>query len=151
MANELQTIRNGLVATVVSYGKYAASEVSTCDFGLSTLTASCMILQPGPNNVFRPISFGSGAACGLSRDKSRSYDITGIVMIKDPGDAKTFLAKLWQACDDVYDSINHDDTLNGTACAAYVSTISRPSIDAFISDGNIDYGFINFSVTAEIF
>jgi hypothetical protein len=79
------------------------------------------------------------------------WDISGIIMIKDPGDPEAFLAGMWQAVDDIYRSVNLDDSLDGSACAATLTQISRPSIDAFISDGSVDFGFITFNVTAEEF
>ena len=82
-----------------------------------------MILQPGPNSRIEPLSFGTFGQAE-SRNKLRTWDISGIVLVKDPGNPLAFLAKMWDAVDDIYDSINSDDTLDGTACAAMVTRIS---------------------------
>ena len=95
-----------------------------------------------------PRSFGTGTACGQSREKTREWEVFGILMVKDPGDAVTFLAKLWTGVDDIFNSVNADDSLDNTCEEAYISEISRPSIDAFISDGSVDWGFITFNVRA---
>jgi len=148
----IQTVRNGLVATIQAYGKWSATEISACDFGICAFSGSAVILQPGPNTMITPIAYGTmGESSNPSRQKVVEYDIAGIVMVKDPGDPTAFLGSLWTAVDDIYNSVNSDDTLNGTACAANITNISRPSIDAFLNDGNTDYGFITFGVRAEVF
>ena len=144
----LQTIRDGLIATIVSQGKWNADQVSACDFGIATLSGSCVVLQPGPGSMVSPLAFGV-SACGGSRLKKKIWDIAGMVLVKDPGTATDFLGKLWQACDDIYTSINADDTLNGAAQAANITMISRPSIDSFIAGEGADFGFITFGVIAE--
>jgi len=143
-----QTIRDGLIATIVSQGKWNSNEISACDFGIATLSGSCVVLQPGPGSFVSPLTFGV-SACGGSRRKKRIWDIAGMVLVKDPGTATDFLGKLWQACDDIYASINADDTLDGTAQVANITMISRPSIDSFIAGEGADFGFITFGVTAE--
>jgi len=147
----ISTIRDGLLKTIQDYGKWSSDETSGCDFGITTMSGSCVILQPGPNTTITPISYGTmGEAAGV-RNKQIDYDIAGIVMVKDPGDPTAFLGSLWTAVDDIYDSVNSDDTLNGSACVAYITNISRPSIDAFISTGDADFGFITFGVRAQVF
>ena len=51
-------------------------------------------------------------------------------------------------CDDIEQSINSDDTLDGKAMAAHITLMSRPSIDAFITDGDVDWGYITFALEA---
>lgn len=140
-------IRNGLIATVVAQGKWAASEISSCDFGIATLCASCVVLQPGPGTVITPTAIGT-AACGGTTRKTKEWDITGMVLVKDPGDATTFLGELWTACDDIFTSIDADTTLDNSCDESYLSTISRPSLDAFIEGEGTDFGFITFNVRA---
>jgi hypothetical protein len=142
----LVAIRNGLVATIVDYGAWKSSEVSTCDFGIATLSGSCVVLQPGAGTVIEPITF---MGADTVRGKKNIWEIAGIVMVKDPGDPTAFLGRLWTACDDIYASINSDDTLDGAAVAAMIRTISRPSIDAFIDAGGTVFGYITFTVKAE--
>jgi hypothetical protein len=142
----LAAIRNGLVETIQNYGKWSSSQVSTCDFGIAEACASCVVLQPGPGSVFEPITYMGGDSV---RAKRNLWDISGVVMVKDPGDPTALLGNLWTACDDIYNSINSDDTLGGAADAAMVISISRPGIDAFIDSGNNVYGFITFTVRAQ--
>jgi len=144
----ITSIRDGLIETIASYGKWTKDEISACDFGIANFSGSCVILQPGPGNVIEPRSYGGGSTCGAAREKNRVWDIAGVVMVKDPGDPTAFLGAMWTAVDDIFNSINHDDTLNGTAEVATLRTISRPSIDAFFTDGNVDWGYITFSVEA---
>ena len=141
----LASIRNGLVTTIVGYGKYSSAEVSACDFGIMNTSASCVVLQPGAGTIITPISYGTGTI----RSKTKLWSITGKVFVKDVGNAKTMLGNLWTACDDIYESVNSDDTLNTSCDAARITSISRPSMDTFVTDGNIDWAFIDFEVIAE--
>jgi hypothetical protein len=138
---------DGTVATIAAYGKWSGSQISTCDFGIATLTGSVVVLQPGPGTVVKPLTmFASGAA--KSRAKRITWDIAGTVLVKDPGDPRAFLGNIWTGMSDIYNSINSDDTLNGTAAIAYMSRISRPT-GAFLSDGTTDWAFIEFNIKAE--
>lgn len=140
-------IRDGLIATIVAHGKYKPSEISACDFGITEFSASCIVLQPGPNTRFYPQA-GLGSVCGSSRTKRREWTIAGIGMVKDKGDPRALLGNLWQMCDDIYDSVNSDDTLDGKAMTSHITLMSRPSIDSFITDGNVDWGYITFALEA---
>ena len=139
-------IRNGLVETIQNYGKWGASQISTCDFGIAESFASCVVLQPGPGSTFEPITF---MGVDTVRAKRNIWEIAGVVLVKDPGNPTAFLGNLWTACDDIYNSVNADDTLNGAAMAAMVTAISRPSMDAFIDTGDNIFGFISFTVRAQ--
>jgi len=142
----LAAIRNGLVETIQNYGRFSASQISTCDFGIAESCASCVVLQPGPGSVFEPITLMGGDSV---RAKRNLWEISGVVMVKDPGDPRVLLGNLWTACDDIYNSVNADDTLGGAADAAMITSISRPSIDAFIDAGGVVLGFITFTVRAQ--
>jgi hypothetical protein len=69
-------------------------------------------------------------------------------MVKDKGDPRALLGNLWQMCDDIYESIHSDTTLDGKAEASHITLMSRPSIDSFITDGEVDWGYITFAVEA---
>ena len=140
----LTSIRNGLVTTIQAYGKWSATEISASDFGIMNTSASCVVLQPGPGTTVTPMSYGTGTI----RSKQKNWSIAGFVFVKDTGNAKTLLGNLWTACDDIYESVNSDDTLNSSCDAAIISAISRPSTDTFVTDGNVDWGFIEFTVEA---
>ena len=141
------TIRNGAVATIQAGGKWAASEISTCDLGISELCASMVFLQPQRVAVTPLTMMGAS----MSRQKMRVYSLFGLVLVKDQGDPTKLLENMWVATDDIYDSINADDTLNGTACAAHIAEISRPSIDSFLSNGAHDFGYLSFRIDATVF
>ena len=139
------TARNGLVATIQAYGKFSASQISTCDFGIVELAASTVVIFPGPNTTITPLTFQSTAS---TRTKEVTYDIQGVVFVKDPGDPKAWLANLWTASDDIFNSVNLDDSLNGQIQAAHVTTRGRPDPDTFYRLNDIDYAGIRFSVRA---
>jgi hypothetical protein len=137
-------IRNGVVTTIQNYGAWAAAEISTCDFGLMTFNASCVVLEPGPATLITPISHGTSTR----RDKHIRHQIYGRVFIKDPGSVPTFLSQLWKAHDDIFNSIHSDDTFNGSCEAGMLETIGVPT-DTFISDGNTDFRYVEFTIIAD--
>ena len=141
----LANIRNGTINTIAAYGKWSASQISACDFGIMTLCASCVLLQPGAGTTIAPLSIGDAT---VARATEKTWSIAGRVMVKDMGDSKTMLQRLWTACDDIYESLRSDEDLGGTAKASMVTTISRPSMDSFITDGNGFWGYIDFTLVA---
>ena len=143
----LQTVRNGLVGTIQGFGRWAASEVSTCDFGVAEMSASCVILSPG-TTIQRPTAYGTMGATSGCRHKEVTHEISGYILVKDTGDPTALLSALWQGVDDFIDSVGYDDTLGGTAEAALVTRVSRPSPDAFITSGNHEWGYLTFTVQA---
>ena len=106
-------MRNGLVTTFQTYGKFAASQVSASDFGIIEMSACAIVLQPGPNSVITPLLFQSVD----SRGKQIEWEIYGMGFVKDQGNPKALLGNLWVMVDDIYDSVNSDDTLNGSVLA----------------------------------
>ena len=140
-----QGVRNGLVATIQGGGKWSASQISTCDFGIVEICASAIILTPGPNTTIRPAEFQSAAS---TRSKEIRWQIAGLIFVKDPGDPTAWLGNLWTAYDDIFTSVDRDDSLNGQAFEAHISTISRPDPDAFYRLNSVDYAVIKFSVEA---
>ena len=144
----LVTVRNGLVETLKDSGKWTAAEISTCDFGLMTTSACCIILQPGPGTQIEPLALMGG---DMVRGSVVRWEIAGMLFVKDPGNPTCLLGALWTACDDILAAVHRDDTLNGAAQVSGVTAISRPSIDSFVSDGSTDWGYISFTVRAEDF
>ena len=138
-------IRNGLVTTIQGGNKWAASQISTCDFGIVELSASAVVLAPGAGTTIRPLEFQGSASV---RTKEVSWDIAGYVFVKDPGNSLDMLDRLWTAADDILTSVNRDDSLNGAAQAAHIRSISRPDPDTFYRLNDVDYGVIRFAVTA---
>ena len=139
----LSNIRTGLVTTIVDFGKWSGTEVSACDFGIMDSSASCVLLQPGPGTAIVAATYGTNTV----RDKIRNWNIDGFVFIKDPGDATALRSNIWTAVDDIYNSVNSDDTLNGTSDGAMITTIGlRPEM---LTDGTIDWAVIEFGVIAQ--
>jgi len=144
----LVLIRNGLVQTIKDAGHWNAAEISTCDFGIMNLSASCVVLQPGGGTQIEPLTLMGGDSV---RGNRITWEIAGMVFVKDPGSPTCLLGSLWTACDDILASVHRDDTLNGAAQVAGITMISRPSMDSFVTDGNTDWGYIQFAVRAEEF
>lgn len=142
----IKDMLDGLIATIEAHGKWTVNEISACDYGIANLSGSTVHLSPGPDSSIFPLT-GGLSACGGSRQKQATWNIAGMVLVKDPGSPTLFLGRLWTAYDDIFDSVNSDDTLDGKVEAAHISAISRPSPDAFIEGEGADYGFINFVVT----
>jgi len=140
-------VRNGLVKTIQDYGKWSASQISTCDFGIAENCASSVILAPGGGTSIDALTMMQANV----RDKRVVWDMAGWVLVKDPGNPRAFLSSLWTAVDDIYESVNSDDTLAGTACAARITRVSRPSVDTFVEMGGMDFGVVEFNVQAEEF
>lgn len=137
-------VRTGLVSTIVGGGRFSQAQVSSCDFGIIELNASAVVLAPGPGTTIYPLEYGNGSI----RGKRIEYDIVGFIFVKDPGDPTTWLGSLWTACDDIFNSVNRDDTLNGQADAAHISAISRPDVDLYYTLKDTDYAVIRFTVKA---
>jgi len=144
----LSNIRDGLIATIIAHGKFGPNEISACDFGIMEFSASCIVLQPGPNTRFYPVAGQGMSVCGGSRTKRQEWTIAGIGMVKDQGDPRALLGNLWTMSDDIFESIDSDDTLDGKALASHITLLSRPSIDSFINDGEMDWGYITFALEA---
>jgi hypothetical protein len=144
----LSNIKDGLMANLLASGKWDATELSSCDFGITEFSASCVIIQPGPNSRFYPEAGLGRSACGSTRTKRKEWTITGIGMVKDQGDPRALLGNLWTLCDDLVDAIDKDDTLDGNCWASHITLLSRPSIDSFINDGSSDWGYITFALEA---
>lgn len=135
---------------LVDASMYNEDQISACDFGIAAFATCSIIIQPGPNSNFRPLTFGTFAdsACNAMQ-QFENWSITGILLVKDTGDSKKLLADLWIGADDLFDAIDADNTLNNSACMARITAISRPSIDAFVTQGDQDFGFLTFDVEAQ--
>lgn len=138
-------MRNGLVTTIQNYGKWSASQISTCDFGIAELAASVVVLQPQSIRVTPLTHYASTNV----RHKMQEHNIFGVVMVKDTGNPTQLLADMWTAVDDIYNSVNSDDTLNGAVKSAYIAEISRPSIDSFIEGQGQNWGYLTFRVVGQ--
>jgi len=141
----LQAIRNGLFALFTASGPYAATEVSTCDFGIIGDVSTCAIIfMPGANSYIDPETLG------WVRDKHIYWDIAGRGYIKFDGDATGLLSKVWQIHDDIFGTVNKDDTLQGSACAAAVKSLNF-NPDVAVDAAGALWGVVNFRIVAEEF
>jgi len=103
----LQAIRNALYNQLVTCGPYAASEVSTCSFGVLETTATCaLVFMPGTDSAFEEIA--GTATAGLDY---KHWSIGGSVYIRDSGDHQKLLNLVWQAHDDLWNTVQKDRSL----------------------------------------
>ena len=104
----LSDIREGLYYTLQVWGPWLASEISTCDFGiLETVTACAIVFMPSTD----------------SSDTS-TWSIEGGLYIKDTGDPRALLDRVWQGHDDLRDTFRKDRRLNGAADNAILMSMS---------------------------
>lgn len=106
----LQAIRNALYNQLVTCGPYAASEVSTCSYNMLETAATCaLVYLPGGDTSFEELA-GTPTA-GLDY---KHWSIGGSVYIRDSGDEQRLLSLVWQAHDDLWNTIQKDRSLGGT-------------------------------------
>lgn len=105
----LAAVRNGICATLTACGPYSASDVSTCDAGILDGVSGCGVLVIPKDGRFIPSRFGVNNV--LSFDSGPRVD--GIVYIKDTGDPTGLKARVWQAPDDLFNTLSKDYTLQG--------------------------------------
>jgi hypothetical protein len=107
----LQAIRNALYAQLITCGPYAASEISTCSFNVLETAATCAIVYlPGNGTTFEELT--GTATSGLDE---KHWSISGGVYIRDSGDPQRLLNLVWQAHDDLWNTIQKDRRLGGAA------------------------------------
>lgn len=140
----LAAVRNGLFTTLTACGPWSAVEISTCCFDPLEHTSGCaVILLPGDSEI-TPLTFSGG---GVTRDYSRTWEIAGTVYVKDTGDPRRVLSRVWQAVDDIYETISKDASLNGSADAAHVARISYNQ-DQFVEAAGHLWAPVRFTVLA---
>lgn len=145
-ASDLQLIRNGFYRTLTACGPYSACDVSACDFGiLDTIPGACAVMFMPGTSTFTPLAIGTQP----SRWDNRGWGITGQVWVKEINDPVTFNGRIWQAHDDLYNTIQKDNSLNNTCQNARVTQMQ------FIADGNDKegqhWGVVQFTIVAEMF
>lgn len=143
----LASIRNALVTFLAASGPWAASEISTCSYGvLESVGASAIVLQPAGAEI-APFTFDGQAQPGTW---VRDWKIRGAVYIKDSGDAEQTLGRCWQAHDDLFTTLSKDNDLGGAAQIAYLSRIGFPPAN-FESFGGALWAVVDFDFTAQEF
>ena len=145
----LATIRNSLVGFLAASGPWAASEISTCSFGvLESVSGSAVVLQPGPSSDIAPFTMDGQAAPGAY---IRNWSIRGGLYIKDNGDAESVLGSCWQAHDDLYSTFAKSDRpANSGAQIVYLKRIGFPPAN-FERYGGALWAVVDFEIAAEEF
>ena len=121
----LQAIRNGLFGQLTACGPYAASEISTCSYGVLETAATCaLVYLPGSDTSFEELAGTQTSGLDVMH-----WSIGGSVYIRDSGDPARLLSKAWQAHDDLWSTVKKDRSLGGTADnARLVSMAFDPKI-----------------------
>lgn len=116
----LANIREGLYYTLQVWGPWLDSEISTCDFGiLETVTACAIVFMPSTDSSFEEIGFGISDSPDVN-----TWSIEGGLYIKDTGDPRALLNRVWLGHDDLRDTLRKDRTLNGQASNAILMSMS---------------------------
>ena len=116
----LADIREGLYYTLQVWGPWLASEISTCDFGiLETATACAIVFMPSTDSSFEETGFGTSDS-----SDTNVWSIKGGLYIKDTGDPRALLNKVWLGPDDLRNTFRKDRRLNGTADNAVLMSMS---------------------------
>ena len=145
MSDGIAVIRNGIVATLSSCGPFVAREISTCDFGILEGVSGCaVILLPEGESIIEPLTF-TGAGNAFS--DYAHWNIGGGVYIRFTGDSPKFLSKVWQAMDDIHNTIRKDRTLQSSTCLAYVKSIGFNQSEGY-NVGGEDFGVVHFVIEA---
>jgi len=116
----LADIREGLYYTLQVWGPWLASEISTCDFGiLETVSACAIVFMPSTDSSFEETGFGTSDS-----SDTNVWSIEGGLYIKDTGDPRALLNKVWLGHDDLRNTFRKDRRLNGTADNAVLMSMS---------------------------
>lgn len=146
----LVAIRNGLYTLLTASGPYAVSEISTCGFGvLDAAPASALTFFPDGTSTIDPATFSTGmiGAGGVSQHH-RLWSIGGTVWIKADGDPAQVLARLWQAHDDLYNTLIKDESLGGAALIATLRSLNT-RFGVFWKIGGHAWKTVDWVVVAE--
>ncbi len=81
------------------------------------------------------------------RHYQRTWRIGGTVWLRDSGQATKVLNGLWQAYDDLYNTISKDDSLNNSCQGAYLANVSN-QFGQFAKIGGQVWKPVNFTVLA---
>ena len=140
---ELQDIRDGLYYTLYTWGPFTASEMSTCAFDVLEFASGCAIVFLPGDSDFEALGFGA------SGNDYRHWGIEGSGYIKDTGDPKSLLRRVWKFHDDLYDTVRLDHTLNGAASFARVTRMSFAR-DVGVEAGGHYWAEVKFTVIADV-
>ena len=142
----ITAIRNGLFHLLTASGPYETRSVSACSFDpLEATNAGCAIIfQPVGQSQIEPLAMGGRN----TRAYQRTWNIQGILYIRDVGNPHHLLGRIWQGYDDLYNTISKDDTLNGSCQEAHLTGITNRGMGTFIDIGGQVWKPIEFTVQA---
>ena len=139
-------LRNGVTQTLVACGPYSVLQVSTCDYGVVERSSGCAIMFNFDEADFEPITYGANnqpTKFGVAKFNGECY-------IQFGGDGQAYLGKVWTAIDDLRATFDKDDSLQGSACMAWVSRF-KYNIDEGYEMGGKDWGLVRFTLTIHDF
>ena len=137
--------RNGLVSFLSTCGPYAASQISTCDYGVMERVSGCgIMLRPDGDSPIENLTKGTAANYFVG------WGIMGELWIRYTGDSPAFLSNVWQGMDDIYNTFAKDVTFLSTACYGVLTGISH-NIGEGMELGGKDYGIVRFKVLIQDF
>ena len=141
---EFLTIRNAFVSHLTTCGPYTAGEISTCDFGILSGVSGCAIVAMPGITTLEEMSFRSNP-----RNDFRHWGIDGEIYVKDTGDPTGFNARIWQALDDFYTTINKDGTLGGTSDNARLTRLGFVGFGELKDTAGQMFGVVRFNIIAD--
>jgi len=139
----LQDIREGLYTTLHTWGPFAASEMSACGYDvLETANVCAIVFAPG-ESTFQPLTFGASAI------DSGAWGIDGEIYIKDTGAPMALLGRVWQAHDDLRDTLERDRRLSNTVQYARLSRMAFSPV--LFEAGGQGWARVEWTIIAEEF
>jgi hypothetical protein len=123
----ITAIRNALFTHLTACGPWAAREISTCSFDvIESTNGACAItfFPEGPTQI-EPLTYGRS---NVVEDKVQ-WRIGGTLWLRDEGDPTRVLSRIWQGYDDLLTTLRKDNSLGGTAQAAFLVQISQRTME----------------------
>ena len=144
----IAAIRNGIAQTLTACGPYSNAMISACTFDVleSTNGGCAIVFLPDGVSQIEPLTYGGRN----SREYHRKWRIGGTLYIRDTGDEQALWGKVWQGYDDLYDTISKDDSLQSSACAAALVSVSQ-RVNTFVDAGGHTWKPVEFVIIAEEF
>ena len=131
----IASIRGGLYTHITTCGPWAANQVSTCSFdNLESTNGACAItFFPEGTTTIEPLTMGRS---NVVEDKV-DWRIGGTLWIRDTGDPTDVLNRIWLGYDDLLTTLRKDNSLGGTAQAAFLVSITQRTVDFRTAGGHL--------------
>ena len=143
----ITAIRNAIFAHLVASGPYSASEISTCAYDVLEMNTACVVtFFPEGQTQIEPLTMGRSNVV----EDHVHWRIGGTVWLRDTGDPTDVLSRQWTAYQDLLTTFRKDNSLGGTAQAAFLSSISTKS-NGFWSAGGHVWKMVDWVLVAEEF